>query len=540
MGAAKRVTRRRFLHAAAIGAGGLAVQACVSGQPSGAPPSTAAASNAGVTPKRGGTFTAAIVNDWVTGDDIFPVLDTLVFLKPDDKGAWRPVPGLIERWENPDPKTFVFFLRRGVKFHDGSDFDAPYLKWNFDVWMKEKPTNERAAARKDVLEGIDVNAPATVVDDYTMKLHLTRPVPNLLDSLAFSGNSVGVMSKVHYEKVGPEQAVRTPIGTGPFQLVEWRPSDRVILKRNENYWMKGADGKALPYLDGMTIRRIVDDSVRVIELQSENLNFGELLPSRQLRALKADPKLTVLDGPWCGQQYRMVFNARAGAFAKDLKLRQAALAAIDRETIAKTVGGESGAVARYFLLPGTMGYDETLPSHDFDLEKARRLMKESTRPEGVEITFAVVSRELDKLTAEAVAQMWSKIGIRAKIDLLERAAWVKRLTSGQDYDAGVMRNPMTAADPDLFMRVILHSKGFFNTAHVASKEIDDALDRAAGTYDVSARAAAYREAQKADYDQAYYGYIWNQKWNWVFSRRLKGVPPPMRDDWDFRTAWIDS
>lgn len=493
------------------------------------------------TPKRGGTITAAIVNDWIIGEDIFPLFDTLFFLKPDNKGVWRPTPGLVEKWELAGT-TAVFNLRRGVKFHDGSDFNAQALKWNFDLWLSDKITGERQAARKDVLNGIDPKNPTTIVDDYTLKINLTKPRPSLLYNLAIIGSDVVPTSKVAYEKMGPDHAARNPVGTGPFQLVEWRPSDRVILKRFDNYWMMGADGKPLPYLDGITIRRIVDDSVRVVELRTQNLNFAELIPSRDLAGLKSDPNLTVTDGPWCGQNYRVIFNARSGPFATDPKLRQAALAAIDREVIAKTLGHGSGAATKYFLLPGTIGYDEKLPYHWFDPGRAKNLMKESKHPNGLEVTFTVVARELDKLTAEMIAQMWGKIGIRTKIDVLERAAWVQRLRGEQGayYETALMRNPMSATDPDLYMRIILYSKGAFNVAHQDSKEIDDLLDRASNTYDTAERNVLYRRVQNVDYTLANYGYIWMQKWNWVFSRRLKGVPAPMADDWDFRAAWLES
>ena len=91
--------------------------------------------------------------------------------------------------------------------------------------------------------------------------------------------------------MGADQFGRTPVGTGPMKLVDWKPSDRVILQRNENYWMDGADGKALPYLDGITYRLIIDDSVRAIELKSHNIDFTDLIAPNNIADIKADPQL---------------------------------------------------------------------------------------------------------------------------------------------------------------------------------------------------------------------------------------------------------
>lgn len=555
--AGKRITRRLFVTGVAVSAAALGLEACARraadapAAPVAAPANTAAPvvaatatpdKAASAAARRGGTITAAVQNDWVTFDNIlnsaeptthYMIYDPLFFFSPDDKGNWVPAPGLVEKWEFSG-NSGTFHLRQGVKFHDGSDWNADVLKWNF-----ERMIGEPKSLAKGVLNGVDFGNPITVVDPYTAKVNLTQPSPSLPQQL--SGAYTYPVSKVAFEKIGAEQFARNPVGSGPFKFVEWKPSDRVVLARNENYWMKSADGKPLPYLDGITYRLIIDDSVRLLELRAHNIDFTELIQGKDMASIKSEESLSLIEGPWCGNAYRLIFNAKGGPFADNLKLRQAALYAIDRESIAKTLGQGAGAVTNFLLLPGSLGYDDSLPHYSFDLDKAKSLMTEAGFASGLDVTFTVISREVDKLQAQIIKQMWDKIGIRTQLDVLERAAWTQRLlTGGGEFHVASMRNPSNAGDADVPLRTFLWSNGSFNVAHLSNPEMDAALDKASGTYDVPQRDAAYHEVQKLDFNLAYYGYVWIQNWNWGLNKRLSGFPPAMTNAWDFRTAWVTS
>ena len=154
-----------------------------------------------------------------------------------------------------------------------------------------------------------------------------------LSSAGFQGN-LWPISRAAFEKLGPDQYAHSPVGTGPFRFGEWRPTDRVILHRNDTYWMKGSQGQALPYLDGVTYRLISEDTVRGVEVKSYNVDIVDLLAAKDLAGLRTDPKLQVVETSRIANDYRMYFNARGGPFADNVNLRQAALYAIDRETMA--------------------------------------------------------------------------------------------------------------------------------------------------------------------------------------------------------------
>jgi ABC-type transport system substrate-binding protein len=492
-------------------------------------------------PRRGGTITALVQNDWVTMDPVYNsasynpqlmIYDPLFFFAPDDKGNWAPRPGLAEKWEFGDTSG-TLKLRQGVKFHDGSDFNADVAKWNVDRMVKDPKSLARSA-----MQGVDTNNPATIVDDYTLKINLTRPTPSLVERM--SQHNCWIVSKAAFEKMGAEQFAKSPVGSGPFQFVEWKSGDHVTVRRFDGYWQKGSDGKPLPYLDGITFRLIIDDSVRVNEMRAHTGDFTELVPGRDVPGVKGDSQLAYQEASWCGNVYTVIFSSRNGPFSKERKLRQAALYAIDRAAIAKALGGGIGTPLKYLLLPGSLGYDESLPAYGYEPDKAKALMKEAGLDGGVDVTLTAISRELDKAQAEILKQMWDKVGIRTKIDVLERAAWVAKLmTQHAPFDVATLRSGFSAGDPDLPFRTFQWSKANFNVANIADPKMDELIDKAGGTYDLAARASGYKEAQRYDFDIAYYGYIWMQNWNWVASKRLVGVPKPMITYWDFRTASLE-
>jgi peptide/nickel transport system substrate-binding protein len=496
--------------------------------------------------KRGGTITVGVVNDWITMDPAYNnaenspqrmVYDPLLYYRADASGDWTFQPGLAEKWEfTADSGTLQ--LRQGVTFHDGSEWNAETFKWNV-----ERVIADPKAPARDVLVGVDFAQPVTVLDRYVARINLTAPSPVLLQQLSDQG-SFGYLwpvSRVAYEKLGPDQYARNPVGTGPMEFVEWRTSDRVILKRNEKYWMKGADGQTLPHLDGITYRLIVNDSVRAVELISHNIDMMTGVAANDLPAVKADPALSLIFSTWSGTTGRFYFNARSGPFADNLPLRQAALYAIDRETLARTLAPDDG-VAQYFILqPGQIGYDASLPHYTFDLPKAKGLMAQAGYPNGIDTHLLIISREQDQKQAQVLQQMLGQAGIRAIIDSMERAALnASILSGGGDYHLSTGGVSLTPGDPDLRVRPYLHSAGSINKMHTHIPELDAAIEKAGSTYDVAARTAAYREVQMLDFNTAYLGYLWTQKSNWGFNRRLQGYPANGQpaDYFDFRNVWV--
>src|SRR5579883_838871 len=226
--------------------------------------------------KRGGLLRTAVQGDWATMDaplaqvgwtDEDLVYDYLTkVVRNPSTGVFEVQPSLAESWQIADSTTIIFKLRQGVKFHDGSDFNAGVAKWNIERMM----TNPKSTAKSEVASIKSVDT----VDDYTLKLNLKSPSPAIFVNLSSDAFGVGAMeSQEHWQKVGDSGVARQPVGTGPFQFVEWKPSDHILYKNSGMYWKKGVDGKPLPYLDQVQVNFQPDWTVTVEGLRSGNIDL---------------------------------------------------------------------------------------------------------------------------------------------------------------------------------------------------------------------------------------------------------------------------
>lgn len=490
--------------------------------------------------KRGGTLRAAQQNDWVSMDPLLSsvntpdrqmIYDPLVFWRADAKGAWGPAPALAESWDLKD-NVATFKLRRGVKFQDGTDWNAQVAKWNIDRFITS-PKSRFKVSLADIQS-------VEVIDDYTIKMNMKQPMASLLPRLS-SGqvDSPYMVSKAAVEKFGEEDFGRKdPVGSGPMQFVEWKSGDHVTLKKWDQYWQKGSDGQPLPYIDSIYYRLIIDDSVRLLELKAGNIDLTELIQGKDIASVKSSPELTFTEGTWIGNNYRIVFNATAGPFRDNLKLRQAALFAIDREAIVKTLGLGSGFAAKYLLAPGMVGYDESLPTYRYDQAKAKQLAKESGVAETPGVTILVISRQIDKQQGEMIKSMWDAVGIRTTIDTIERAAHTQKTQQARNFEVTTVRNT-GLPDPDITLTNLLPPRGDGGYSGVNDPTLDKCLEEGRSTYDPKGQSEIYKRCQKLIYEGAWLDGLWTQPWNWVASSKVKGLIPSWGTNWELREVWID-
>ena len=522
------------------------------GSPAGAAgqQSPAASQVGGGAPKRGGTLRAVVVNDFTT---MWPVLatgptarmcyDTLVRWRKDGSGTWGPTPGLAESWELGD-STAVFKLRRGVKFHDGSDFNAEAVRWNAQQWMQ----NPKSLA-KDILLGVDEANPATVLDDYTVQINLKGPNGALLAAVsdAASNSNTGITSKTAFETMGQDGLNLRAVGTGPFAFEQFQSGAQLSVTRNENYWEKDAAGNALPYLDRIVYRFIPNDSVRLTEMRSGSADITDAILGRDAITAKGDPNLVYLENETLGNRYRYFFNGAKGPFKDNLKLRQAVHHALDRDAIAKAVGAGVGVPQRYDLTPGVLGYDPSAPFYNYDPDKAKALLAESGVSRDLTISLVVITREADQLQAQIIQQMLDKIGLKAEISALERVAWGDRVRKENNFDMGTQRTG-TAVDPDQ-LSLSWASTGAAAYIRATGPEIDEihkTFEEGRRTYDLQRRHEIYKNLQTLWHNSAWWGYLWLQPQNYILSKRVKATPgflsaqsPVFLGDWHEELLWLD-
>lgn len=575
------LSRREFLTRTAGVVAGIAavglLQACGGGATTPAATTTSGSSapqQAG-NAKRGGTLTVAVQNDWVTMDPLFNtaeptgfamIYDGLIRWGKDASGVWGPQPLLVEAWDL-QPAEAKLTLRTGVRFHDGTAWDAQAAKWNLDRMIFHPASSAQANLTAIDSSGEDQSQLAAlransagpfnfaskaveIVNETTLRIRLKNPLGSLPSVL--SGAGAMQISPTAYNKSGKDGYARAPVGTGPMKFVEWQSGNQVTVERNPDYWQEGADGQPLPYLDKVVYRLIRDDSVRLLDLKSGNIQFTELIQGKDIAGIKTSG-LTLSQSETSGNNYRLIFDSKNGnsPFVKNKDLRKAFLYALDRDAMLQTLGFGAGSVRQYLLPKGSFAYPEGIPFYNFDKAKATQIVKDAIAATPglagsngkIPVTLTVIQRAVDQQQAEMLKQFADTVGFDVTIEVLERAAWTAKLvqTPGQpggEFQIATMRNPVTADDPDLQWRTYYHSKGSFNVAHIADPAMDAMLDSASASYDVEARKKLYSDLAQRAYDDPWYGFMWQQNWNWAYAAKFQNFKEPVTNLWIFTENWL--
>jgi peptide/nickel transport system substrate-binding protein len=441
-------------------------------------------------------------------------------------------PELVESWQITDPKTINMKMARGVKFHDGSDFNAQVARWNLDRMMTHPKSVMKSALA--AIQSVEV------VDDFTLKLLLKNPSASILVQIAQpSGFRVGVVSQKAIEQSGDDGFNRKPVGSGPFVFSDWVTDDHATLKRFDGYWRKGADGQALPYLDGYVYRYIADPSVALLELQSGNLEFLENVEAKDVERVKGNQNLALYDLAWAGGSAfpALGLYMQGPVMGKDKRLRQAAFYALDRESMAKALGF---GLARPWYYPywaeGTLGYDPTLPKYDFQLQKAKDLLREAGYPNGIEVTLDTIARQPELRISEVLQSMWNAAGLKTTINAIERLAWIDKVNTAKKFDAAIWGGPMMF-DPG-FTGLYLKTGAAQNWGSYSNPEVDKLIDQADASYDAKEREQMYKRIQRLVYEDAYISYGYVLPTFKATTSKLMGV----KFQWtrvDLNEAWLD-
>ncbi|MFC4120948.1 ABC transporter substrate-binding protein [Nonomuraea zeae] len=296
-----------------------------------------------------------------------PVSDSLVWFDAD--GTIKP--WLADSWEvSGDGLTYTFKLHQGVKFHDGAVWNAEALKTNFEH-MKDPATKSPLAASY-----IAPYKDSEVVDDYTLKVSLSSPYTPFLDILA--QGYLGMISPKQI-KEAPQTICEHPIGSGPFVFERWTRGQSITYRRNPDYnWgPKSAKHTGPAYLDGLEIRFLTEDATRYNALASGEVHAIDFTPPQNVEDVKANPDLGFLSVVRPGHPMAFWLNTARPPF-DDVKVRQALLAAVDRESIVKGISFGQYEVAQGFVTSSTPGYAAGLAGRiAYDPAKAAKLLDEA-------------------------------------------------------------------------------------------------------------------------------------------------------------------
>jgi len=328
----------------------------------------------------------------------------------------------------------------------------------------------------------------------------------------------------------------TTAGTGPMKLVEFVGGSHHVIQRTGQYWEKGVDGQPLTYFDTVRWRFIKDDTVRATELRTGNIQWQDIVATKDIAAMKQDPNIVLAENPYQVTCYQFTFSVKSEKFA-DARVRKAVHYAIDRESLAKVLGQGYGAPHYWFLTPGYLGYDESLPHYTFDQAKAKQLLAEAGYPNGIDVGLLIINRELDQQEAQMLKQMLGDVGIRVSIEALERIAWLDRVGTLK-FDMAIYQTGVRP-DPDSILAGRFQTGEQKNQAGMSDPVIDDWLAKGRASFDDKVRAAAYAEVQKRIYETAQYGTMWMSAIYGAFNKKVKGWRM-LQSGAEIRYAWIEA
>jgi peptide/nickel transport system substrate-binding protein len=436
-------------------------------------------------------------------------IDELIFdalLNRDDH--LNVTPGLAERWEIPDPLTYIFHLRHDIKFHDGRPLTSRDVKWTFDSLLQGKIRTTRAAAYRYVDH---VEAP----DDYTVIFRLKEPFSTLLWNL-----SAGAMGIVPYGSL--DEVTEHPIGSGPFRFVSAEPDKEVIVERNDNYWGDKA------HVPRVRFAVVPDTTTRALELRNGSADIASnALTSDMIVALEKESNLEVQRTPGTVLSY-LAFNLR-DPILRDVRVRHALAYAIDRRPMIHYLWRDFAQSAASILPPQSWAYDADVPKYGYDPEKARQILDSAGYPpvNGVRFHLAMKTstEESTRLMVAVMQQQLRDVGIVLDIRTFEFATFLADVTSGA-YQMYSLRWIGSNEDPDIF-EYAFHSDKFpphgANRSFYVNPRLDVLINQGRSETGLGRRKAIYDEVQNILATDLPYINLWFLDNVLVHTKRVRNV-----------------
>ena len=326
----------------------------------------------------------------------------------------RVLPSLGTSWEMIDDTTWQFELREGVKFHNGEDFTADAVKYSFDIALDE----ERAWP---ITGNIILIEEVEVVDDYTVNFHTSAPWPDL----PWFVSDVYIMPPAFTEEVGLDGLITEPVGTGPFEFVDFVADDYLELKAYDDWW-----GGRVP-LDGVLWKQIPEPATRVAALQAGEIDIAVQVPLDLIPLVEDEPGLHMdyAAEELTLQLFLSTLPEYGGPLVDNVALRKAIDYAIDKEALWQGLMGGRGALSGQQLSPTVFGYNPDIEQTPYDPDEAKRLLAEAGYPDGLTLTMTcpVGKYFVDRDNCIAIKDMLADVGIEVDLTVAELAIWVEGL-----------------------------------------------------------------------------------------------------------------
>jgi len=416
---------------------------------------------------------------------------------------------LAERWEMQNDVTYMFYIEKGIKFHDGIELTSKDVKYTYESMLDP-------AAKSPKRGGYDRIKEIKIPDDYTVIFILKEPFAPFLDNM-----TLGIIPE-HIAKEGGSDFSGHPVGTGPFIFKEWTQDERVILSANSNHF------EGSPKINGVIYKIIPDETIRVLELEKGDVQlFMNPITPDILPRFEKNPELKVIKKTGTNYSY-IGFNLN-DPILKNLKVRQAIAYAIDRDGICKYILKGLAKKTDGILTQYNWAYEPDLKNYDYNPELSKKLLDEAgylvSKEKGMrfKLTFKTSQNELRKRIAEVFQEQLRKIGIEMEIRTYEWGTFFSDIKSG-NFQAFSL-TWVGISDPDIF-HYMFHSSSFppdgANRVRYSNPEIDNLLEQGRVTLQQEKRKEIYSKIQKTISDELPYINLWHSVNVAVMKKNIEG------------------
>lgn len=412
--------------------------------------------------------------DSVSNKVIQQIFDTLIVMDKDLKIQ----PGLAEKWEVVDPLNTIFYIKKDVKFHDGTPLTAEDVKFSLD----------RARSLPQCAYNFTPIKEITVIDPHTIKITTDTPFGSMLNQLSITNSSIVNKKAV---EASEEVFLTNPIGTGQFKYKSWEIGDKITLERFNDY-----HGKK-PELKEIVFKFVPENNSRMIMLETGEADIAMDMSVMDLQLMreKENMEYTEVEAP---TSHFLGFDSK-NILLKDKRVRQAIAYAVDNNAITEAIYGDSATSGTSVVSPAMTDFDPNVKKYDINIAKAKELMKEAGYPDGFNIELWV-SDDSTRIDACVIIQEQLKaININVEIKVYQWATYIKMIENQNEIKPLFYMSWNTAnGDCDKTMYPLFHSsqiKGSMNVTAFVNEELDKVLDEARTTMDQGARKELYKKAQ---------------------------------------------
>lgn len=418
------------------------------------------------------------------------MMETLVTF---EEGGTKVVPMLAEEWtESEDGLTYTFTLKQGVKFHDGTDFNAEAVVFNFERWSQGGSEQFPQYSSVFGIEDSHIVESVKALDDQTVEFKLKTVKPTFLKDMTLT--NFAISSPAAIEKFGEDYS-SNPVGTGPFVFEKWSRNDRIVMNKNADYWLEG-----YPKLDQVIIRAIPDNSARLNALLSGEVDMIDGIDTDNATQIEGNPDLQLIERPALNIGY-LGFTTTREPFDNKL-VRQALNYAVDKQAMIDGLFAGKAEMAKNPIPSTVEGFNDDIEPYPYDPEKAKELLAEAGYPDGFEMELYAMPVPRPYMpdgnkVAEFLQKSFKDVGVTAEIVSFEWATYIDKTSAGE-ADAFLLGWTGTNGDADDFIYTLWHEDniGSLNSTRYANKELNGILEEARSITDQDKRNELYKQAQE--------------------------------------------